>query len=102
MSMIAINKDTFNEEVLNHKGLVLVDFWATWCGPCNMLSPIVFDVSKEREDVKFCTVDVDQNQDLLAEYGIMSVPTLIVFKNGEIINKSVGVISKPEILALLD
>ena len=62
----------------------------------------VFDVSKEREDVKFCTVDVDQNQDLLAEYGIMSVPTLIVFKNGEIINKSVGVISKPEILALLD
>ena len=102
MSMIAVNKDTFNEEVLNHKGLVLVDFWATWCGPCNTLSPIVFDVSKEREDVKFCTVDVDQNQDLLAEYGIMSVPTLIVFKNGEIINKSVGVISKPEILALLD
>lgn len=100
--MLDLTKETFKEEVLDSKGFVLVDFWATWCGPCNMLAPIIFDVSKEKTDVKFCKVNVVAEPDLVMEYKVMSVPTLLVFKDGELVEKSVGVVSKPEILAMFN
>ena len=80
---------------------VLVDFWAAWCMPCKMLSPIVDQVASERSDVKVCKINIDDEGELAIRYGVMSIPTLIVFKNGEIANKSIGLISKEDILALL-
>lgn len=102
MAMIDLTKESFKTEVLEAKGYVLVDFWATWCGPCNMLAPIIFDVSKEKTDVKFCKVNVDAEPDLAVEYKVMSIPTILVFKDGKLVGKSDGVVSKPEILAMFN
>lgn len=102
MAIEIVTKDNFEEEVLRANGYVLVDFWASWCGPCNMLAPILYDVSEIKKDVKFLKLDVDANPDLLSEYKVMSVPTLLVFKDGELVNRSVGVVSKPEILDLFN
>ncbi|MBR1445024.1 MAG: thioredoxin, partial [Firmicutes bacterium] len=77
------------------------DFWASWCGPCRMLSPIVDEVAEENDSIKVCKVNVDEEQTLAREYGVMSIPMLVVIKNGEVTNKSVGLISKEEVLALL-
>ena len=96
-----VTKENFDQEVLMAKEPVLVDFWATWCMPCKMLSPIVDQVASERSDVKVCKINIDDEGELAIRYGVMSIPTLIVFKNGEIANKSIGLISKEDILALL-
>lgn len=96
-----VTKENFDQEVLMAKEPVLVDFWAAWCMPCKMLSPIVDQVASERSDVKVCKINIDDEGELAIRYGVMSIPTLIVFKNGEITNKSIGLISKEDILSLL-
>ncbi len=101
MSVIAVTKDTFAQEVLNSDKTVLVDFWASWCGPCRMLSPVVDEVAQERPDVKVCKVNIDDEQALAVEYGVMSIPTLMVFQSGKAVNTSVGVVPKAKILSML-
>ena len=101
MAEVILNNDNFKAEVLDAKGLVLVDFWATWCGPCKMLAPTVSEIADEYEGkVKVCKLDVDQAMDIAMYYGVASIPTLILFKDGEIVKKSVGVVSKTEIEAM--
>ena len=97
--MIVINNN-FKEEVLDYKGTVLVDFYADWCGPCKMLSPVLEEISNET-DIKICKVNVDENQALAIEYKVMSIPTLIVFKKGKKELVSVGLKSKEEILEMI-
>lgn len=101
MSVIAVTKNSFAQEVLGSEKKVLVDFWASWCGPCRMLSPVVDQVAEERPDVKVCKVNIDEEQDLAVEYGVMSIPTLMVFENGKAVNTSVGVVPKAKILEML-
>lgn len=98
---ITVNNDNFESEVLKSDIPVLVDFWAPWCGPCQMLGPIVEDIAEENTDIKVCKINIDENPDLAMQFKIMSIPTLMVFKNGEVYKKSVGVISKSEILELV-
>ncbi len=101
MAEVILNNDNFKAEVLDAKGLVLVDFWATWCGPCKMLAPTVSEIADEYEGkVKVYKLDVDQAMDIAMSYGVASIPTLILFKDGEIVKKSVGVVSKTEIEAM--
>ena len=101
MAEVILNNDNFKAEVLDAKGLVLVDFWATWCGPCKMLAPTVSEIADEYEGkVKVCKLDVDQAMDIAMSYGVASIPTLILFKDGEIVKKSIGVVSKAEIEAM--
>ena len=101
MAAIEVSSATFEQEVLKADKPVIVDFWPTWCGPCKMLSPLVAQVADENPDIKVCAVDIDENQDLAMQYGVSAIPTLIAFKNGEAVNKSVGFVQKPQILALV-
>lgn len=101
MAIIEVNKDNFEEEVLKSDKKVLVDFWADWCGPCKMLSPVIDKLAEELDDVKVCKVNVDTEPTISIEYNIMSIPTLIVFENCVEVNRSVGLVSKEEVLALL-
>ena len=101
MAAIVITKENFDSEVLKAEGTVLVDFWATWRGPCRMLSPIVDEVASERPDVKVGKINVDEQPELAQQFGIMSIPTLLVFKNGEKVQESVGLIPKEKVEALL-
>ena len=94
MSVITINSSTFNQEVLQRDKPVLVDFFATWCGPCKMLSPIVDQLADEHPEVKFCKLDVDQNPDIAASFQVMSIPTLILFKGGAAASKVIGLQTK--------
>lgn len=98
MSEINLNSSNFNEEITNTDKLVLIDFFANWCGPCKMLSPIISEIANEYSDsVKVCKVNVDENQELALEYNIMSIPTLLFFKNGEVVKSSIGFCSKSEL-----
>ena len=101
MAAIVITKENFDSEVLKAEGTVLVDFWATWCGLCRMLSPIVDEVASERPDVKVGKINVDEQPELAQQFGIMSIPTLLVFKNGEKVQESVGLIPKEKVEALI-
>lgn len=101
MSIVTITKDNFQEEVLNAKQPVLVDFWAAWCGPCRMLSPVVDEIAAENASVKICKVNIDEESAIAAEYGVMSIPTLILFRDGQVANKSIGVVPKSEIEEML-
>ena len=101
MSIITITKDNFETEILNSDKPVLLDFWATWCGPCMMIAPIVHEIAEENPHIKVAKVDVDENPQLAASFGIISIPTLIVMKDGKIVNKSEGLIPKEQILSLL-
>lgn len=102
MAVITITEDNFDAEVLGSDKPVLIDFFATWCGPCKMLSPLVEEVAEERSDIKVGKIDVDEAPALAAKYGISSIPTLIVFKNGDLADQSVGFIPKEKILAMFD
>ncbi len=101
MSVITITSDNFDEEVLNSDKPVLLDFWASWCGPCRMVSPVVDQIAEERSDIKVGKVNVDEEQSLAVEFQVMSIPTLLVFKDGELANQAVGAMPKEQILALL-
>ena len=101
MSAIHVNKNNFNQEVLNSDKPVLLDFWASWCGPCRMVSPIVDEIAAERSDIKVCKINVDEQPELAAQFGVMSIPTLVVMKNGQIVNQTVGARPKAQILAML-
>ena len=101
MSAVYINRNNFKEEVLSSDKPVLLDFWAPWCGPCRMLSPIVEDIAQNHPEVKVAKVNVDDENELAAQFGVMSIPTLVVMKNGEIVNRAVGLRSKNAILAML-
>jgi thioredoxin 1 len=98
---ITITKDNFEQEVLQSDKTVLVDFWAAWCTPCKMLSPIVDQFDEEHPDIKVCKINIDDENELASRYSVMSIPTLLVFKGGEIVNKSVGLVSKDDILKLI-
>lgn len=101
MEVKNLTGDNFEQEVLKASGTVLVDFWAPWCAPCRMMGPIVDEIAKTHEDVKVCKVNVDDEMSLAQSYGVMNIPTLIVFKNGEVAHKTVGAQSKSAIEELL-
>lgn len=101
MKVINVNNDNFKEEVLDSKTKVLVDFNATWCGPCRMLGPILDKYAEDHDNVKIVSIDVDDNNELAREYNVFSIPCLVVIKDGKEINRSVGLISKTEIDELI-
>ena len=101
MAVITITKENFAQEVLQSTKPVLLDFWASWCGPCRMLSPIVDEVAEERGDVKVGKVNVDEQPELAGEFGVMSIPTLLVFEQGKMVRQAVGARPKASVLDLL-
>ena len=101
MSVLTITKDNFQKEVVESEKPVLLDFWASWCGPCRMVSPVVDEIAEERTDIKVGKINVDEQQELAVKFGVMSIPMLVVVKNGEIVNQSVGARPKAQILDLL-
>lgn len=101
MSVITVTSQNFEAEVAASDKTVLIDFWASWCGPCRMLSPIVDEIAEERTDIKVGKINVDEEPELAGRFGVMSIPTLVVLVGGEVKNKSVGVIPKKKILDLL-
>ena len=101
MNMIELTGETFDAEVLEADRLVIVDFWSTWCTPCRMLTPILEEVAEEHPEFKICKINVDEAQEIAERYGVMSLPILIFFENGEIVDESIGLISKEQLLELL-
>jgi len=102
MAIVNITNANFKEEVLDSDKKVLVDFWAPWCGPCRMVSPIVDEIAEENSAIMVAKVNIDEQPQLASEYGVMSIPTLIVFENGEVANKAVGARNKSFILQMLE
>lgn len=102
MSTIQLNNGNFEEEVIKSEMPVLVDFWAAWCGPCQMLAPTIDELAAELIEVKVCKVNVDENPELASRYKIMTIPSLLVFRNGEVVNRSIGVKSKKEIKEFIE
>lgn len=100
--MIDLNEKNFEKEVKKYDGKVLVDFYADWCGPCQMLGPIVEEVAKEAKDFKVARINVDDNEDIAKEYGVMSIPCVISYKDGKELNRSVGLVDKDALLKLLE
>ncbi len=103
MSVLSLSKENFEEEVLKADKLVMVDFYADWCGPCQMMSPVIDEIAEEKKDcIKVGKVNVDENQDLAGEYGVMSIPTIVLIKDGEVEKSFVGVRSKSEIIDAIE
>ena len=101
MSIVTITQSNFNEEVLQSNTTVLLDFWASWCGPCKMLAPVLEEIAAERADLKIGKINVDEQPQLASQFGIMSIPTLLVFKNGKQVNQGIGYMPKENVLKLL-
>ncbi len=101
MSVVTITKDNFQKEVLESGKPVLLDFWAAWCGPCRMVSPVVDEIAEERPDIRVGKVNVDEQPELASQFGVMSIPTLVVMNDGEVEAQSVGAAPKEDILAML-
>ena len=101
MKVLHIDKDNFHKEVLNSDKPVLLDFFASWCGPCRMVGPILDEIAEEREDIKVCKVNIDEQPELASRYRIMTIPTLMVLKDGNIVEQSVGAKPKHQILAMV-
>ena len=101
MAVITVTKDNFEEKVVNAQGKVLLDFWAPWCGPCRMIAPIVEEIAAENPGITVGKVNVDEEMELAIQFGVVSLPMLVVMENGEIVNKSVGYAPKAELLKLL-
>lgn len=101
MAVVTITKENFEQEVLQSAKTVLLDFWASWCGPCRMLSPVVDEVAEERTDVKVGKVNVDEQPELAGQFGVMSIPTLLVFEQGKLVRQAVGARPKASVLDLL-
>lgn len=102
MAALKITSENFENEVLKAEGPVLIDFWAEWCGPCKVLLPVIEELAEEVTHAKICKVNVDEARDLAQKFNVMTIPTLIVMKNGEVVNKSVGVKPKAQILEMLN
>ncbi len=102
MAVETITKDNFEEIVLKNDKPVLVDFWASWCGPCRMMAPVIDQIAEERDDIVVGKLNIDDEAELAIQYGVMSIPTLMVFKGGAVHNKTVGVTPRDEVLSLLD
>ncbi len=101
MSAMKINQENFREEILNSEKKVLLDFWAPWCGPCRMVGPIIDEIAQERSDIKVGKVNVDEEMELAAQFGVMSIPTLVVMENGQVVSKTSGARPKEQILRML-
>ncbi len=101
MSVITVNKENFQKEIMESDRTVLVDFWASWCGPCRMVSPIVDEIADEHPEIKVCKINVDEEAELASQFGVMSIPSLFVIKDGKVTNQSVGALPKNQILELL-
>ena len=101
MSVVIINKDNFENEIMNSEKTVLLDFWAGWCGPCKMISPIIDEIAKEHPEIKVGKINVDEQPEIANSFDIMNIPSLFVLKNGEITNRSAGVKSKTQIEEML-
>ena len=99
--LIDVTSSNFEKEILNSDKTVLLDFWATWCGPCQMIAPTVHEIADERADILVGKINVDDQPALAQQFGIVSIPTLIVMKNGQIVNKAVGLRSKEQLLSML-
>lgn len=102
MAALKITNQNFQSEVLEAQGTVLVDFWAAWCGPCKMIGPIIDEIAEERKDIKVGKVNVDEEPELASRFKVMSIPTLLVFRDGKLTNQSLGAKPKNAILELLD
>jgi thioredoxin 1 len=98
----AVTEASFKSEVLDHEGAVLVDFWATWCGPCRVLHPVLEEIAAERDDVKIVSLDIDENSGIAAQYEVLSIPTMILFKDGQMVNRMVGAMPKRKLLKELE
>lgn len=101
MAALHLTAENFRKEVLEYEGTAMVDFWASWCGPCQMVGPVIEEIAEERKDIKVCKVNVDEQPDIAGKYNVMSIPTIMVFKNGEQAAVSVGAKPKADLLALL-
>lgn len=101
MSVLTITKDNFQKEVVESEKPVLLDFWASWCGPCRMVAPVIDEIAKEREDIKVGKIDVDDQPELAAAFQVMSIPALVVMKGGEVVSRTMGAQPKGQILKLI-
>ena len=102
MAVINLTNLNFEQEVMRSDKPVLIDFFATWCGPCRMVSPLIDEIAEERSDVKVCKVDVDEQGELAAQFGVASIPTLVVVKGGKVSAQNIGAVPKPKILEMID
>ena len=98
---VVLTKENFEQEVLKADKPVLVDFWAEWCGPCQMMLPVIEELAKEQTEIKVCKVNVDEQMELARQYRVMSIPTFLVFKDGEVVKRDMGVMSKDELEGLI-